>query len=39
MGKVNPDEILPPDILQRAVVGAEFRRPIERRFIQEDAQV
>jgi 3-oxoacid CoA-transferase subunit A len=39
LGQLNPDEIVTPGIyVDRVVVGAEFQKPIERRFIQEHAQ-
>ena len=38
-GELNPDEIVTPAIyVDRVVVGPEFRKPIEWRFIKEQAQ-
>jgi 3-oxoacid CoA-transferase subunit A len=38
LGQLNPDEIVTPDIYVDRVVGSEFQKPIERRFIVEHAQ-
>jgi acyl CoA:acetate/3-ketoacid CoA transferase alpha subunit len=38
-GELNPDEIVTPGIyVDRVVVGPELRKPIEWRFIKEQAQ-
>lgn len=39
LGQLNPDEVATPGIyVDRVVVGAEFQKPIERRFIKEHTQ-
>jgi 3-oxoacid CoA-transferase subunit A len=39
LGQLNPDEIVTPGIyVDRVIVGTEFQKPIERRFIMEHAQ-
>jgi len=39
LGQLNPDEVATPGIyVDRVVVGAEFQKPIEQRFIKEHAQ-
>jgi len=39
LGELDPDDIVTPGIyVDRVVVGAEFQKPIESRFIQERAQ-